>query len=320
MDVQRLKEAVRSAKFDEETARTMREFFESYDRALADRGDSTELFERYIELVRDEMLNQSSFEHFHAAERFPFDFYEFGRAIVAPLLDMTHSSVEGRKNLEAIIEAMDRGENVILLANHQTEIDPQVISLLVAPICDRLASSMIFVAGHRVTTDPMAIPFSRGVNLLCIYSKKYIDLPPEKKTEKLAHNSKTIAKLEDLLNEGGKCIYVAPSGGRDRMDASGAVNIAPFDSQSVEMFSLLASRSAQPTHLHTLALSTMRLLPPPPTTNVELGESRKVSFAPARIVFGPALDMEQIGTDPDRRLRRVERAEILTGTIQQMLS
>ena len=320
MDVQRLENAIRNSKFDEETARTLREFFESYGKALDGRGDCTALLERYIELVREEVIHQTLFDHFHAAERVPFDFYEFGRAIVAPLLDTAHSSVEGRQSLEAIIEATDRGENVILLANHQTEIDPQIISLLVAPISDRLASSMIFVAGHRVTTDPIAIPFSRGVNLLCIYSKKYIDVPPEKKSEKLVHNSKTIATLEDLLNEGGKCIYVAPSGGRDRMDASGTINIAPFDSQSVEMFSLLASRSAQPTYLHTFALSTMRLLPPPATTSMELGESRRVSFAPARLVFGPALDMEQLGTDLDRRQRRVERAEILTSTIQKMLS
>ena len=179
---------------------------------------------------------------------------------------------------------------------------------------------MIFVAGHRVTTDPVAIPFSRGVNLLCIYSKKYLDFPPESRPEKLAHNAKTISKLEDLLNEGGNCIYVAPSGGRDRCDATGAVSIAPFDPQSVEMFSLLANRSTQLTHLHTLALSTMSLLPPPPTTHIELGEMRRVSFAPARLVFGPAIDMEQLGKDPDRRQRRIERAEILTGAIQEMLA
>ena len=43
---------------------------------------------------------------------------------------------------------------------------------------------MIFVAGERVITDPLAIPFSMGSNLLCIYSKRYIDHPPEKKIEK----------------------------------------------------------------------------------------------------------------------------------------
>ena len=321
MDLERLNAVLSTAKFDEGTTQNLREFFDSYDHALGSggKGDSTKLLEQYIGLIRDEMENQTVFDHFHTAERVPFDFYEFGRSLVDPLLDVPHSSVGGRENLDDIIQATDRGENVILLANHQTEIDPQIISLLVTPISDRLASSMIFVAGHRVTTDPIAIPFSRGVNLLCIYSKKYIDFPPEKRSEKLVHNAKTIAKLEDLLNEGGKCIYVAPSGGRDRFDETGAVNIAPFDPQSVEMFSLLASKATQPTHLHLLALSTINLLPPPPTTNIELGEARRVSFAPAHLVFGPALDMDQIGTDPDRRRRRIERAEILTRTIQEML-
>ena len=280
--------------------------------------DPTAIFEYYIKSVKDEVIHPTSFSHFHASERFPFDFYEFGRSIVLPLIDQNHSLITGKEHLNAIIEATDRGDNVILLANHQTEIDPQIISLLITPFSDRLATSMMFIAGHRVTTDPLAIPFSRGINLLSIFAKKYIDFPPERKSEKLLHNAKTLAKLEELLNEGGKCIFVAPSGGRDRFDATKAVTIAPFDPQSVEMFSLISQKATQKTHLHLLALSTINLLPPPPTTQLELGESRKVAFAPARLAFGPALDMESIGQDLDKKQRRVERAEILTATIEQM--
>jgi len=321
--MQRLTTALRTAKFDEASSRSLLDFFESYRRALvlskrASVG-SPELLEKYLSLINHEMVHPTNFDHFHQSERLPFDFYEFGRAVVSPLIDIEHSSLEGKDHLQSIVDATDRGENVILLANHQTEIDPQIISLLVTPISDRLASSMIFVAGHRVTTDPLAIPFSRGVNLLCIHSKKYIDFPPEKKSEKLIHNAKTLTKLEDLLNEGGKCVYVAPSGGRDRFDDAGHVNIAPFDPQSVEMFSLLAAKATQPTHLHLLALSTINILPPPPTTNVELGETRNVAYGPVRISFGPVLDMEAIGQDPDRKQRRIERAEILTQTIRKML-
>jgi glycerol-3-phosphate O-acyltransferase len=264
------------------------------------------------------VIHPTTFSHFHASERFPFDFYEFGRSFILPLIDKPHSFITGHENLLSIIEATDRGENVILLANHQTEIDPQIISLLITPLSDRLATSMIFVAGHRVTTDPLAIPLTRGVNLFPIFSKKYIDFPPEKKSEKLVHNAKTLVKLEDLLNEGGKCIYVAPSGGRDRFNKASQVNIAPFDPQSVEMFSLLSQKATQPTHLHLLALSTINLLPPPPITKIELGESRKVAFAPARLAFGPALDMQAIGQDPDKKQRRIERAAILTTTIEYM--
>ena len=69
MDVQRLENAIRNSKFDEETARTLREFFESYGKALDGRGDCTALLERYIELVREEVIHQTLFDHFHAAER-----------------------------------------------------------------------------------------------------------------------------------------------------------------------------------------------------------------------------------------------------------
>jgi glycerol-3-phosphate O-acyltransferase len=34
-----------------------------------------------------------------------------------------------------------------------------------------------------VITDPLAIPFSMGCDLICIYSKKYIDVIPEKREE-----------------------------------------------------------------------------------------------------------------------------------------
>jgi glycerol-3-phosphate O-acyltransferase len=322
MDLQRLILAVHSEQFDDNTTRMLTEFFESYQQALIDSGatipDPTPLFEQYIKHAKEEVVHPTTFGHFHSSERFPYDFYEFGRSVALPLIDMKNSFIMGQEHLHSIIEATDRGENVILLANHQTEMDPQILSLLITPMSDRLATSMVFIAGHRVTTDPLAIPFSRGVNILSIFSKKYIDFPPEKKSEKLVHNAKTLSKLEDLLNEGGKCIFVAPSGGRDRFDESDNVNIAPFDPQSVEMFSLLSQKATQPTHLHLLALSTIKLLPPPPTTKIELGESRKVAFAPARIAFSPALDMDTLGSNPDKKLRRIERAEILTAAIEQM--
>lgn len=48
----------------------------------------------------------------------------------------------------------------------QTEADPQVISLLMEREgYGDVAEKLINVAGHRVTTDPLAIPFSMGRNL-----------------------------------------------------------------------------------------------------------------------------------------------------------
>ena len=52
--------------------------------------------------------------------------------------------------------------------------------------------------------------------------------------------------MQELLNEGGCCIYVAPSGGRDRPNAMGEIEVAPFDAQSVELFWLLGKQASAP--------------------------------------------------------------------------
>lgn len=69
----------------------------------------------------------------------------------------------------------------------------------------------------------MCKPFSMGRNLLCVYSKKHMEDDPEKKQAKMNSNRKTMVTMQRMLNEGGKIIWVAPSGGRDRpKEASGA--------------------------------------------------------------------------------------------------
>ena len=71
------------------------------------------------------------------------------------------SKVFGEKNIKAVEDVLKKGENVILFSNHQTEADPQVISILLESIGKGdLAEKIIFLAGHKVTTDPIAIPFS----------------------------------------------------------------------------------------------------------------------------------------------------------------
>ena len=53
--------------------------------------------------------------------------------------------------------------------------------VLLDPEVPGFAEDTIFVAGDRVTTDLLAQPFSMGRNLLCIFSKKHIENPPEQK-------------------------------------------------------------------------------------------------------------------------------------------
>ena len=60
--------------------------------------------------------------------------------------------------------------------------------------------------------------------------------------------------MSSLLSEGGKVIYVAPSGGRDRKNLNDKIVVAPFDPQSIEMFSLMARKAKKPTHFYPLSL------------------------------------------------------------------
>jgi glycerol-3-phosphate O-acyltransferase len=123
--------------------------------------------------------------------------------------------------------------------------------------------------------------------------------------------------MAELLSAGGHAIYVAPSGGRDRRDASGTVTVAPFDPQNVEMFYLMAQRALRPTHFYPMALSTYDILPPPETVQVELGEPRTMTYSPVHLAIGAELDMA--GFDAlERTERRVARADAAWNAVREL--
>ncbi|GAB4186415.1 MAG: 1-acyl-sn-glycerol-3-phosphate acyltransferase [Simkaniaceae bacterium] len=290
------------------------DFFEGYIKVIKSSGrsavDYLPFFETFLELIKKQLQSPYEFGHFHKAIREPFDYYHFGIEFLRPLIDLEHSTVLGWENLAAIEHQLQEGHNVILLANHQIEADPQAISILIEKVHPKLAEEMIFVAGDRVTSDPLAVPFSLGRNLLCIYSKKYIDTPPEDKLKKQLHNKKTMETMSMLLEKGGKCIYVAPSGGRDRPDENGKVRIAAFDDKSIEMFYLMTKKSKSIAHFYPLALATYKILPPPQAIQVELGEQRKTEGGSIHLGVGKEMDMENFPGSEEtdkgkkRRLRR----------------
>lgn len=273
-------------------------FYESYCQAGVTNGYSeTECqatFGQFVKLVLEELSHPYTFEPYHPCIRTPFDYYQFGLDFIRLLINFKKSTLLGTPNVERIQAQLAKGENVILFANHQTEPDPQVISLMLEKDYGKLAVEMIFVAGHRVVTDPMAIPFSKGRHLICIYSKRHISYPPEQKEIKLQHNRLAMHQMGKLLGEGGKCIYVAPSGGRDRMNENGIVEVAPFDPQSIEMFWLVSRQAGILTHFYPLALSTYALLPPPCKVEKEIGEQRLAHCEPVHLSFGKEIDMENI--------------------------
>ncbi len=285
-------------------------FFACYQ-AAAKTNDA--ILEVFLQLLQEQFRKPFIFSPYHQKIRQPFDYYQFGLDFIRPLIDIDHSQVHGIENLENINRQLNKGENVVLLANHQTETDPQAIAILLEKTHSRLGEKIIYVAGERVVTDPLAIPFSMGCDLLCIYSKRYIDHPPELKMEKMLHNKNTMQLMSHLLQEGGKMIYVAPSGGRDRRNAQGVVEVAPFDPQSIEMFYLMARKAKTPTHFYPFSLCTYDLLPPPETVQKELGERRVAKRCAIQIAFLSEFDMEKFpgSEENEKTLRRKWRSDAL---------
>ena len=214
--------------------------------------------------------------------------------------------------------------------NRQTEADPSAFTALMDDVAPGFAASMVSVAGDRVTTDPVAVPFSKGRNLLCIYSKRHMNNPPELASKKKMHNARTMGALQKLLQTGGRCIWVAPSGGRDRPppenpDApfkarrSLARSLARLSSREVARASegrvatlrdLARSRRARPTSTaanhHRAAASRVIRLPPRATRadGTDLVVLPIDSLAISARSRGLALHRARAPTAGDRRWRR----------------
>ncbi len=317
-----LKKAETEGALPSKVASALLGFYTSYCESLKDTSiDITiciQVFLNLFEYVKSHLKTPFAFEPYHEMIREPIDYYAFGLEFLRPLVDLSKSKILGMSNLQEIAAKLSKGHNVILFANHQIEADPQAISLLLESSFPKIGEEMIFVAGERVITDPLAVPFSMGRNLLCIYSKRYIDNPPELKQQKQLHNQKTMQKMSELLSQGGQCIYVAPSGGRDRPDENGVVQVAAFDPQSIEMFYLMARRAKTLTHFYPLALTTYDILPPPETVQIELGEQRSTKREGIALAFGKEIEMEKIAQSVEnKKMRRIKRADFIWQRVKE---
>lgn len=220
------------------------------------------------------------------------DYYAFGCDFFRPAMNMEKSVVLGMDNLKKAMEQVQNGENVVFFANHQSEADPQVVSCLMESVgFEKEAADMIYVAGHKVTTDPLAIPFSMGRNLICIHSKKHIDADPETKPAKQRQNMKAMSAMLDKFKEGGCLLWVAPSGGRDRRDLeTGKVPPAPFDRKTIDYFRLMGNKSKKPMHYYSMAMVSYDLCPPPDFVEAGVGEQRNVRYVPIGIQISEELE------------------------------
>lgn len=323
--LKKIQKAASEHKLPHEFVATLSDFYETYVSALKANGGSVEACMPVLSTFLDSALEQIQrpypFLPYHKAIREPVDYYQLGLDFLRPIVRFEASQVIGLDNVDTMALQLAAGENVILFANHQTEPDPQAISLLLEKTHPNIAEQMIFIAGHRVTTDPLAVPLSKGNNLLCVYSKRYLEHPPEKKREKVFHNQRTMKKMRELLAEGGKIIYVAPSGGRDRPNAQGKIELAPFDPQSIEMFWFAAKSAKIPTHFYPLALSTFLLLPPPSHIRTELGEKRTARCAPIHLAFGSEIDMAPVKHPENHEQKKewqAQRARVIQGKVQEL--
>lgn len=309
---QKIQKAVDEGAIPKPLAENLAAFVLSYLEAAAESGKAREAEQsvlHYLQLYAKECTNPFTFPHYHQKDP---EHYKFGIEYFRNVVNQEKSKILGQKWLAQLDQQIKKGENAFLLANHQSEGDPQIIQLLLQKSYPHLAENMIFVAGHRVSSDPIAKPFSMGVNLLCIFSKRYIEHPPEHKTRKLHHNQKTMMEMRALLEEGGKCIYIAPSGGRDRPNAEGNYTPAPFDPPSLEMTLLQGKRVSTPTHFYPLSLLTHSILPPPATVQHKLGEERFWQHSPAFLAFGEPIDPQSLIKDldsTDKKLLRKMRCE-----------
>lgn len=298
------------------------DFYTNYKNAVKSTLSNEEIlktFKVFLELISNQALNDYKFELFHKKVTHPFNYQQFGIDFIKPLIEFEKSKIFGLDNLKKIEHFINNKENVIFLANHQSETDPILIYLLLEKDFPKLASDIIYVAGERVITDPLAIPFSMGCNLLCIYSKRYIDLDPKMKHQKQIHNKKVMSLMSSLLSDGGRAIYVAPSGGRDRKNEQGKIQIAPFDPQSLELFYLMSKKAKTPTHFFPLTLATYNIIPPPEKIQIEMGEKRIVNRGSVFISFSDELDMDHFpGSEEKNKIkRRKNRAQYIHNIVKK---
>ena len=259
--------------------------------AAAAEAKSVAIFKNMIKTYAQQLADPYEFPSYHTAMRSPFDYYALGNEYVGALVDWKRSVLRNAERWSTIQAQLDAGENVILLANHQSEADAAFIPLLTATSHPGLGERVIYVAGDRVVTDLMAKPFSMGRNLLCVHSKKHIDDDPALKPAKQKQNLRTLKEMERLLREGGKLLWIAPAGGRDRR-RDGVLKPDAFDAGAIEMMRRLGTKKgAAVTHFYPFAMATYEVMPPPATLEKSLGEKREVRFTGVGLSVGSEVDV-----------------------------
>ncbi|RYY84654.1 hypothetical protein EON63_08790 [archaeon] len=93
-------------------------------------GQDPQAFQQNIQTfltsVQASIKQPYQFSPYHPAVRAPFDYYAWGNDFIRPLIIQQQSRLVGEEHAREILSYIERGENVCILSNHQTEADPQV--------------------------------------------------------------------------------------------------------------------------------------------------------------------------------------------------
>lgn len=149
-----LQKGVDSGKLPKELYPAFQDFYNNYKQTVlnSDAPDaSPELVAEVMGSIADRTFNQFldpyTFPSYHTRLLEPYDYYKFGQNYVRTLINFNKSVVGHLDRFQKVQEQLDAGDNVILLANHQTEADPGVWALLLEKMLPRLATEIIYVAG-----------------------------------------------------------------------------------------------------------------------------------------------------------------------------
>lgn len=155
---QALQQGVDSGKLPKQLYAAFEDFYNNYKHTVltSDAPDaSPELVARIMGSIADRTFNQFldpyTFPSYHTRLLEPYDYYKFGQNYVRTLINFNKSVVGHIERFEKLQQQLDAGDNVILLANHQTEADPGVWALLLEKHLPHLATEIIYVAGIIVS-------------------------------------------------------------------------------------------------------------------------------------------------------------------------
>ncbi|XP_019094497.1 PREDICTED: glycerol-3-phosphate acyltransferase, chloroplastic-like [Camelina sativa] len=278
-----IKKEAEAGRLPANVASGMEELYWNYKNAVLSSGASRaeETVISNMSVAFDRMLlgveDPYTFNPYHKAIREPFDYYMFVHTYIRPLIDFKNSYVGNASIFSELEDKIRQGHNIVLISNHQSEADPAVISLLLEAQSPFIGENIKCVAGDRVITDPLCVPFSMGRNLICVYSKKHMNDDPELVDMKRKANTRSLKEMATmlrLLELNNECSY--------------------FDSSSVDNMRRLVEHSGAPGHIYPMSLLCYDIMPPPPQVEKEIGEKRLVGFHGTGLSVGPEISFSDV--------------------------